>query len=42
MSEERLAAYFVQDLGKLGLEPCAFAGRHDGDCDARGSRCESF
>jgi hypothetical protein len=42
MSEKRLAGYFVQDLGKLRLEPCAFAGSHDGDSDAGSRRCESF
>ena len=34
MSEQRLAADFMQHFGKLRLEPRAFACGHDGDGDA--------
>ena len=36
MRQQRLAADFVQNLGKLRLKPRAFARGHDGDGDAGG------
>jgi len=42
MSEKRLAANFMQDLGKLRFEPRAFACRHNGDSDAGSRRHGSF
>ena len=34
MGQQRLAANFMQDFGKLRLKPGAFAGGHDGDGNA--------
>jgi len=42
MSQQRLAADFMQHLWKLRLQPRAFAGGHDGDGNAGGRGCGSF